>query len=278
MNSNKLAIGIILTILLVAVVLVGCSVFEAKPEPVVEPVVAPATATPSPAQFKAMMVSGSIPSNVAVSAPDYVVGAEYAVGEAIPPPVVYDYNGNIVDTEWLWSEFGEVGWIRTDPHPDTNWVFRVVALRAKCGPASLIVKVIDENGAPLIDYAVIRYWPGAPLLPDFSGTTAKQWTKRGIIGYTNESGDVGFGMGTGDYYFPPGEIGVSQVYVASFDGYGDLVTGLGMLGGTEHCHVDTTFQRLPVDTIPDPPTPTPGPGVGGFDVNLDISGEITPKD
>ena len=181
-------------------------------------------------------------------------------------PTIYDYNGNVTTVEWLWDEFGDVGWQRATPHPEAPWVFRVTELRAKCGPASLIVQVVDENNQPLNKYAVVRYFPGSPELPDFSNTTAKQWTTHGVVGKTNDNGDVGFGMGRGDYYFPnDGQTGASKVYVADFDGPGDLVFGLGMLGATEHCHIDTKFQRQaksvdPPTPTPTPPGPTPTPG------------------
>jgi len=214
------------------------------------------------------------------------------IGSAIAPdavadsgaPVIYNYNGNVTDVEWLYGEFGQVSWTRTEPHPDTNWVFRLVTLQGKCGPAALVVKVIDENERPLSGYAIVRYWPGAPVLPDFSDTTAKQWTALGIVGTTNSEGDVGFGMGSGDYYWPDREVGVTKVYVADFEGYGDLMSGLGMIAATEHCHIDPTFQRIPVeDPVTPTPTPgptgTPGPGpAGGWDINFTIDGSITPKE
>lgn len=208
------------------------------------------------------------------------------VGE-LGAPVVYDFNNNVVDMAWVWATFGDVTWTRTEPFPDAAYVFRLVALRGKCGPASLIVRIIDEVGNPIERYAVIRYWPGSPELPDFSDSTARQWTKHGIVGKTNAQGDVGFGMGSGDYYWPAESTGASSVYVADFDGPGDFLEGLGMLAGTDHCSLNSTFQRVPKDvTPPDPPTPTPeppGPGPtpipgGGWDIHFEIDGGITPKD
>jgi hypothetical protein len=149
-------------------------------------------------------------------------------------------------------------------------------LRAKCGPASLIARVVDEADQPLVNYAVVRYWPGAPTLPDFSNTTAKQWTTKGVVGKTNVNGDVGFGMGQGDYYGPDkGETGASKLYVADFEGPGDLLHNLGMLAATEHCHIDATFKRLPKDEEPPPPPPTPGEP-GSWYVDLKITGTIAP--
>ena len=221
-----------------------------------------------------------------------------SVQAAVEIPTIYDYNGNATTLEWLWDEFGDVGWQRTNPHPEAPWVFKLVELRAKCGSATLVVQVVDENNRPLEKYAVIRYFPGSPELPDFSNTTARQWTTHGVVGKTNTRGDVGFGMGQGDYYFPDnGQSGASKVYVADFDGPGDLIFGLGMLGMTEHCHIDPKFQRqakstdpptpTPLPPTPVSPTPTPGPSPTpgptpvpgkGWDIHLEIIGSITPKD
>jgi hypothetical protein len=191
-------------------------------------------------------------------------------------PEIFDYEGVPATLEWLRGTFGLVKWTRAEPHPDAPWVFRLVQLRAKCGPASLIVRVIDEDGQPLKKYAVVRYWPGAPELPDFGGTTAKQWTTHGIVGKTNDNGDVGFGLGKGDYYHPEnGETGVTKVYVADFDGPGDFLEGLGMLGGTEHCHIDATFQRVAKGEEPPPsPSPEPSPEPGGWNIDLRLTGNI----
>lgn len=209
---------------------------------------------PSPGQMSAYLDNAPVPAMAAATPyPDAGIAAEKAA------PVIYDYNGQVTTVEWLYEEFGPgVYWEYTDPHPDTEWVFRVTALRAKCGPAAIVVKVVDEFGNPLEGIEVVRYWPGAPTLPDFSGTTAKQWTCCGVHGPTNAEGDIGFGMGTGDYYWPPATA-VSGVYVADFAGYGDYVGGLGMIAATDHCHIDVQFSKLSA-TDPNPPTPTPTTG------------------
>ena len=242
-------------VLLASILVVGCSMLNQQPE----------EEALSRAQFQAMLQGAP-------------VSREMGLAASMGAPTVYDYDGQIQDMAWLWEEFGDVTFQRAEPHPEAGFVFRLIALRAKCGPASLIVKVVDENGLPLKKYAVIRSWPEAPELPDFSGTTAKQWTKTGIVGKTNVEGDVGFGMGTGDYYFPP-EGGASSVYVADFDGPGDYLTGLGMIGATNHCHIDSTFQRIQADNPepPVPPTPGPGPGptpVPGAGWSIKITGDI----
>jgi hypothetical protein len=101
---------------------------------------------------------------------------------------------------------------------------------------------------------VVRHWPDAPQLPDWPKPIS-MWRKRGVFGGTNMNGDIGYGMGHGDYYFPP-DGGASSVWVADESGPCDLVSGLGMLGGTNHRHLDV-FYRL--QDVEEPPTPPPPP-------------------
>lgn len=184
--------------------------------------------------------------------------SEADVFSLMEPPVVYDYSGNVSSMAWLTSEFGPVEVTRTELDSRAAYVFRIVALRAQCDYATLKVDVYDENWTPIPNVSVIRYWPDAPILPDFSDTTASQWTTRGDVGYTDANGAVGFGMGLGDYYFVP-DTGASKVYVADFAGPSDLMSGLGMLGATNHCHIDTVFQKISDTYTPPTPEPTDPP-------------------
>ena len=67
-------------------------------------------------------------------------------------------------------------------------------------------------------------------------------------------------MGTGDYYFPP-SIGASAVWVAEQAGPSDFIHGLGMLGATNHRHIEVYYELEDVDepTPPEPPTPPASP-------------------
>jgi uncharacterized repeat protein (TIGR02543 family) len=76
---------------------------------------------------------------------------------------------------------------------------------------------------------------------------------------TNDMGDVGYGMGGGAYYFPP-EKGPHWI-----DAGGVRVDGLGMLGGTNHDHVDVVL----IEGELEPPTyytltVAVEPGNGGY--------------
>lgn len=198
----------------------------------------------------------------------------FADAVAASSPTVYDYDGNVADMEWLYNNFGSVGLTRTEWWDSKDSVYRVTEVRAQCDYATLKVCVNDENGSPLEGVEVVRYWPGAPALPDFSEFT-KQWTFLGVHGPTSSDGCVGFGMGGGDYYYPP-ESGVSSVYVADFLGPADFFEGLGMIGETNHCHLDLTYQRIG-DEFEPTPEPTDEPGDGVWEIDITIQGTIEKK-
>jgi hypothetical protein len=151
----------------------------------------------------------------------------------LPPLVILDLNGVQRDWNWLRDTFGNVNLYRAG----AGTAYRVCVLKAIEGPATLVAKVTDD-GQPLVGITVIRYWPGAPQLPpELVG-----WFDRGIYAQTKANGEVGFGMGGGDYYQPPGG-GASAIWVHGLPS--DLVTGLGMLWATNHIHLDTEFCLWP---------------------------------
>lgn len=208
---------------------------------------------PSRAEFQQyLMASAAIEGGPA----QRTAFADLASDAGCPGPALYDQTGQVQDAAWLMDRFGIVSWQCAEPHPDAGYVFRLVELREACGPAVIIVNVRDENGYPLEGRAVIRYWPGADPLPEYE-PPASRWTDLGVVGWTSGSGDVGFGLGQGDYYFPETGNGVTKIYIADYDGPSDLVENLGMLGGTEHCTLYPVYHRIPAEV--DPPTPTPGP-------------------
>ena len=83
-----------------------------------------------------------------------------------------------------------------------------------------------------------------------------RWRDRGVYGGTNINGDIGFGMGRGDYFFPPNS-GASSLWISDERGPSDFIEGLGMLGGTNHRHLNVYFQLQDVEA--EPPSPPPEP-------------------
>jgi hypothetical protein len=149
----------------------------------------------------------------------------------MPEVLILDQNGVEQDWDWLRTNFGGVEITRTASGP----AYRACVLQEIEGPATQVVKV-TEGDNPQAGVTVIRYWPDAPALP----AELVGWYDQGVYDDTNAAGQVGFPMGFGDYYFPPGA-GASSVWVADASYPSDLVGGLGMLGGTNHIHLDVQF-------------------------------------
>lgn len=146
-----------------------------------------------------------------------------------PPPTVtltiWDCTGQITNTLWLTTTFGDVRW-----SPGS-----LAELRCSIGPSVLVAHAQDADGQPVANATVVLYWPDAPWLPPELQSCALD---RGVYGPTNLNGDIGFGLGPGSYYFPPSG-GPHVMWVA---GSPSCLAGLGMLGGTEHQHLDSTWQ------------------------------------
>ena len=174
-------------------------------------------------------------------------------------PKILDQQGREHDWDWLTTNFGA---ITLEPAGSTSGkVFRAVKLQDAEGPAVQLVQIVDQDGNPMPGVGVVRWWPDAPQLPGW-GDEVSQWRKRGVFGPTNASGNIGFGMGHGDDYLPPAG-GASGVWVADVKGQSDFVSGLGMLGGTDHRHLDVFYRLVDLDVPPDelpnqPPDHLPG--------------------
>jgi hypothetical protein len=171
----------------------------------------------------------------------------------------------LADAAWLEATYGPVA---VDQSQESK-AYRVVELWEKLGEASLTVRLEDENGNPLVDIPVVFWFSTAPQLPEWTPPPEK-WRTNGEQGRSNQNGDVGFGMGGGAYYFPPNK-GPHAVWVGEPGVGTDFVSGLGMLGGTNHNHVEPVFQRLrgegplePLEPLepPEPSEPSESPEPG----------------
>ena len=170
---------------------------------------------------------------------------------------ILDNQGREQDWDWLEANFGDIRVERVKPVEGNDSVYRLAELRDRSGPAVQVVNVVDESGNPLEGIRVVRHWPGAPILPAWPAPTSS-WLTRGVFGRTNENGDIGFGMGQGDFYYTPTR-GASSVWVADVVGPSDLIRGLGMLGGSTHRHFDVTFRLLIGEPSPLRPEQPPAP-------------------
>jgi hypothetical protein len=146
----------------------------------------------------------------------------------------------------------EIEVVEPEPHAQAAYMVRAHELRVADGPATQIVRVIDQHGNPIDRAAVCRWWTDAPHLPALpAGCYASYLRPQAVVGETNAGGDVGFGMGKGDM---PGSSGV---WVANCQAPSGGVFGLGWKPFTNHAAVVVTFQVLPVGGGPVVPPPEP---------------------
>ena len=144
-----------------------------------------------------------------------------------PVPVtvaVYDMNGNPKDMNWVTQIYGS--WIeKAGPGADGS-IFRVVELREIEGPVTIKVWVKDSAGNPLPGVSVRCSWSG--------GEETKP---------TEEDGSVSL-CAMGDYINPWGSGGARSMEVLG-GAPSDIARALGMLGATNHRHLDVVFHLMP---------------------------------
>ncbi len=179
------------------------------------------------------------------------------VAAPLPDPVVYDMTGQQQSLAWLNSYWGvPLDIRRATIHPAAACVMRVTALQLHEGPATQIVRCVDQTNAPLNKVAVARWWPSVPnqLNPYPEDCHATRWEQNAVWGWTNANGDIGFGMGDKDM---PGSSGVWPVHCQA---PGDGVFNLGWMPGTNHRALVVTFMLLPAENPEPEPEPEPTPG------------------
>jgi len=173
---------------------------------------------------------------------------------------IYDYDGNLRDWDWLRAEFGDVRVHPVEerfPVREGERIYKTCYLRAKSGYAAILINAKDRDGQNVTGEAVVFGWSSAE--PHGLANTGHNWTDNGVVGHTNETGDVGPGMGTGAYYSPAdGERGPHWCWVYGLPS--DYVDGLGMLAMTNHNHVDVGYCEVIAGDVepPEPPPPVNG--------------------
>jgi hypothetical protein len=167
---------------------------------------------------------------------------------------VFDGQGQERDWEWLIGSFGAVNLERAETDADPHHAYRVESLHDTDGPAAMVVSVVDQDDNPLEGIHVVRYWSGAPELPEWPPPVSR-WQSEGVHGPTNKEGDIGFGMGAGEYYSVPNG-GPCALWVADEAGPSDLISGLGMLDKSKHRHLNVTFR---LEALTETAAPHPAP-------------------
>jgi hypothetical protein len=173
---------------------------------------------------------------------------------------VYDWEGKERDLAYLKARYGE--FIIRPAAAGDGPAYKIVVLREKVNTAAtLVVQVVDGAGRPLEGVRVAWYWPDAPPDPHAGpqgGGLPQMAPNRAVNGLTNLSGDVGFGLGHGAFYWPnQGQIGPHATWAYGTTTRSDLILGLGMLAATNHDHFDVQFARVDEEQ---PPEPTVCPG------------------
>jgi hypothetical protein len=166
---------------------------------------------------------------------------------------VYDKNGTEQTLTWLYEQFGLIEIVDPESPVSLEGTYSVATLQEAVGPASISCWVLDSDGRPMPNVQLVFCWPDAPVLPG-CGHLGK-----GVTGRTDPSGRVGFDVGKGAYYDPRTGKGPHDLWIFG-RGVSERVSGLGMIGGTNHRHLDVTFQLDSTEPEPEPgPEPQPEP-------------------
>jgi hypothetical protein len=185
---------------------------------------------------------------------------------------ILDEYGRERDWAWLEQTFGPVvihpaapglGWRLVEMRADRDLVLAEnESVTATIGPLAaptIMAKALAADGRPVAELWLAWYWPDAPenagSMPPNGLPAGMRPGRADRPGVTNFNGDVGFAMGPGAYYFPPA-IGPHAVWCWGMNS--DVVFGLGMLGATNHDHLNLVFQQCLVDPVVPPPEPVPG--------------------
>jgi len=195
------------------------------PSPTATPTeLATATPTETPVPTPSATPEATVVAAAATATPVPPTPTPTPTPVPVPVTVVYDMHGNLRDMDWVAQTYGS--WIeRATPGADGS-VFRIVQLREIEGPVTIKVWVKDSSGNPWLGVSVRCSWPG-------EGEEIKS---------TEEDGTVSL-CAMGDYINPWGSGGARSMEV--LDGASDIARALGMLGGTNHRHLDVVFQLMP---------------------------------
>jgi hypothetical protein len=140
----------------------------------------------------------------------------------------FDGQGDEQDWDQLITDFGNV-----DVKETPEGVYRLLQVRAEDGPNSITVRVVDANNHAVPGVPICWSWPDAP--PE----SGAGWEGKAVVEATDATGCVRFNMGRESFYKMPGP-GPHAIWI-----YGrkvsDRIGGLGMVGGTNHLHLNVTF-------------------------------------
>jgi len=158
---------------------------------------------------------------------------------------VFDRFGRKQSEEWLHSTYG-TRVVRADVVGEEK--FSLARVDETEGPATIMVRVLDDSGSPHIGQPVANHWNVEDDDDTLAEVKAKVKNARmdwltglktmpydyALVQRTEISGYTGFGLGTGSYTHDVSKGGPHSVWVLSPSIESDVVTGIGMEGMTNH--------------------------------------------
>ncbi|MEQ9323411.1 MAG: hypothetical protein RIF41_29880 [Polyangiaceae bacterium] len=154
------------------------------------------------------------------------------------------------DLTFVASEYGST-FTRHDADGGTATAYRLVAFVEREGPSNIDVLVVDEQAQPLVDVPVAFYFSSAP-----DPSRPDEWYPNKVTGITGSNGIIGFALAPSAYLSRCGGGGPHAIWVSEPGATpnttvpSDLADALGMLGGTNHRHLDLIFQRTAPESAP----------------------------
>ncbi len=167
------------------------------------------------------------------------------------------------DLAWLQSIFGTTCYPLVAAAPENSIVFRLYKVVVTKAEASFNVHLENLDGSVCYEQPVAFTYPSLenpdPELRDLANSGVKSlWSKRGIVQYTDQNGQTGFGVSQTGWYKDPGAGGgPGSIWPLSLADYADGITGLCMIGGTFHFAPTHFYFR---ETKVTGPTTPPNPG------------------
>jgi len=169
--------------------------------------------------------------------------------------IVLDKTGELMSFDWLRAKYGNVVFLDAGEQDK----FELVQIRETEGPATLTVWVLDEDGTGKAWQPVANHWPDPELQDLRGGGLVSLWQPQACVALTDEMGQVGFGLGSGSYITNREQGGPHTVWVLSPSVASDGLSGIGMLGGTNHMGPLRLTFRLVRGQEEEEPEPEPEP-------------------
>lgn len=164
---------------------------------------------------------------------------------------VYDLTGTRRDMAWLRERYGNVQVL------DAGSVrkFALTRIDVTTGNALLKVRVLSDTAQAQAGQPVANCWPDSTLTLLTGQGLQTVWQPRAAVQKTDTNGFTGYGLGTGSYIQDLAAGGPHTVWVLSPSLPSDGVSGLGMLGGTNHegpLFLTFAIQDAAVEPEPEP--------------------------